>query len=124
MNKPSPNPKSLDRHSVQRPPRCADRLLSWLTPAELLEELQGDLQEQFVQRVDQVGPRRARWWYGLEALKVIRPYYLRRRVASLVDQRKGFFLKRPDNSDSFYTLKHPSPPLIKPTMLRNYLKIA
>ena len=120
MDKPSPNPTPRP----QKPPRWADRLLRWLTPAELLEELQGDLQEQFVQRVDQVGPQRARWEYGLEVLKVIRPYYLRRRVASLVHRQKGFFPKHPDDSHSFYTLLHPSPPLLNPTMLRNYLKIA
>ncbi|CCH52978.1 protein of unknown function DUF214 [Fibrisoma limi BUZ 3] len=130
MNKPSPNPtprpqeSAEHRHSARRPPRWADRLLSWLTPAELLEELQGDLQERFAQRVDQVGPRRARWGYGLEALKVIRPYYLRRRVASLVHRQKSFFSKRPDDSHSFYTLNYPSPPLMNPTMLRNYVKIA
>lgn len=65
MNKPSSAPLG--------PPRWADRLLSWLTPPDLLEELQGDLHEQFAQRIDQVGPWRARFWYGLEALKVIRP---------------------------------------------------
>ncbi|GAB4036887.1 ABC transporter permease [Spirosoma gilvum] len=125
MNKPSPNPTPQpERRTSARPPRWADRLLSWLTPPDLLEELQGDLQEQFAQRVDQVGPRRARWWYGLEALKVIRPYYLRRRVTSLVHQRKGGFAQQPATTHSYFTNQHPSSPLLNPDMIRNYLKIA
>jgi putative ABC transport system permease protein len=121
MNKPSPNPQGPPE---RRPPRWADRLLSWLTPTNLLEELQGDLQEQFAQRVDQVGPWRARWWYGLEALKVIRPYYLRRRLASLANGLRDFFPERPATTRPFFTPEHPSPPLINPDMIRNYLKIA
>jgi putative ABC transport system permease protein len=125
MNKPSSNPTHQPQGPPERrPPRWADRLLSWLTPADLLEELQGDLQEQFAQRVDQVGPWRARWWYSLEALKVIRPYYLRRRVARLVHRLKGFFPKRPATTRPFFTPEHPSPPLINLDMIRNYLKIA
>ncbi|WP_461102756.1 permease prefix domain 2-containing transporter [Spirosoma koreense] len=120
MNKPLPNPTP---HSGQ-PPRWADRLLSWLTPTDLLEELQGDLQEQFAERVDQVGPRRARWWYGLEALKVIRPYYLRRRVASLANRQTNFFPKRGATTRPYFTPEHFSPSLINPDMIRNYLKIA
>ena len=116
MKKPSPNP--------QGPPRWADHLLSWLTPSELLEELQGDLQEQFDQRARQVGPWRARWWYGMEALKVIRPYYLQRRVASLVHRLKDFCAKQPATTRPQFTPKHPSPPLMNPDMLLNYFKIA
>ncbi|GAB4043443.1 ABC transporter permease [Spirosoma litoris] len=116
MSKPLPNPTS--------PPRWADHLLNWVTPAELLEELQGDLHEQFAQRVDQVGSRRARWWYGLEALKVIRPYYLRRRVAGLSHWRRGFFLKQPASTRPFFIVKQPSIPLMNSDMIRNYLKIA
>ncbi|GAB4031417.1 permease prefix domain 2-containing transporter [Spirosoma gilvum] len=130
MNKSSPSPTpqperrtSLDRQSA-RPPRWADRLLSWLTPPDLLEELQGDLQEQFTQRVDQVGPWRARWWYGLEALKVIRPYYLRRRVASLANRQKEPFPNRRATTPPYFTTQHPSSPLLNPDMIRNYLKIA
>ena len=120
MNKsffdPTPQP--------QRPPRWADRLLSWLTPTDLLEELQGDLHEQFAQRVDQVGSWRARWWYGLEALKVIRPYYLLRRVASLANRQKDFFPKRPATTRPYFTPEHPSPSLLNLDMIRNYFKIA
>ena len=118
MKKPSSNP------TPHRPPRWADRLLSWLTPTELLEELQGDLQEQFAQQVDHVGPWRARWWYGLEALKVIRPYYLRRRLARLAHWQRGSFPKRPATTRPYFTPEHPSSPLMNPDMIRNYLKIA
>lgn len=117
MDKPSTNP-------TPHPPRWADRLLCWLTPTELLEELQGDLHEQFAQRIDQVGPFWARWWYGLEALKVIRPYYLRRRVARLTHRVTGFFTKQSGNDYPSFIPEHQSSPLINPIMLRSYLKIA
>ncbi|WP_240699338.1 permease prefix domain 2-containing transporter [Spirosoma sordidisoli] len=110
--------------SSRQPPRWADRLLSWLTPPDLLEELQGDLHEQFVQRVDQVGSRRARWWYGLEALKVIRPYYLRRRVARLANRQQELFAKRRATTRPYFTPEYPSPSLLNPDMIRNYVKIA
>jgi predicted permease len=130
MNKPSPNPTPQSqrpperRVSAQRPPRWADRLLSWLAPPELLEELQGDLHEQFAQRALQVGPRRAGWWYGLEALKIIRPYYLRRRVASLTNRQKDFLPKRRVTARPSFTLEAQSPSILTPDMLQNYLKIA
>jgi putative ABC transport system permease protein len=108
----------------QRPPRWADRLLSWLTPPDLLEELQGDLHEQFTQRVDQIGSQRARWWYSLEAMKVIRPYYLRRRLASLTNRQKESFPKRRATTRPYFTPEHPSPPLFNPDMIRSYVKIA
>lgn len=121
MNKsffdPTPQPQ-------RRPPRWADRLLSWLTPTDLLEELQGDLHEQFAQRARQVGLWQARWWYSLEALKVIRPYYLRRRVSSLANRQKDFYPKRPATTRSYFSPEHPSPPLVNPDMIRNYFKIA
>ncbi|ADB38122.1 permease prefix domain 2-containing transporter [Spirosoma linguale] len=113
MNKSFSDP-TPQRTAERRPPRWADRLLNWLTPAELLEELQGDLYEQFAQRVDQVGSWRARWGYGLEALKVIRPYYLRRRVASLVHRQKGFFPKQQATTPPYFTHKHSSPPRLNP----------
>jgi ABC-type lipoprotein release transport system permease subunit len=116
MNKPSPNPLG--------PPRWADRLLSWLTPPDLLEELQGDLHEQFAQRVHQVGSWRARFWYGLEALKVIRPYYLRRRVVSLANHKKEPLPKRRATTRPYFSPEYLSPSLLHPDMIRNYVKIA
>ena len=125
MNKsfsdPTPQPQ---RRTSARPPRWADCLLRWLTPPDLLEELQGDLHEQFAQRVDRVGPRQAGWWYGLEALKVIRPYYLRRRVASLANRQKEPLPKRVATTRPYFTPEYPSPSLLHPDMIRNYVKIA
>lgn len=116
--------KSFSDPTPQRPPHWADRLLRWLTPPDLLEELQGDLHEQFAQRARQVGPQRARWWYGLQALMVIRPYYLRRRVTSLANRQQEPFPKRVATTRPYFTPEHPSPSLLNPDMLRNYVKIA
>ncbi|SFD43380.1 ABC transporter permease [Spirosoma endophyticum] len=125
MNKSfsDPTPQTPRRTSA-RPPRWADRLLSWLTPPDLLEELQGDLHEQFAQRARQGDSWRARFWYGLEALTVIRPYYLRRRVASLANRQKEPFPNRRATTRPYFTPEYPSPPLLNPDMIRSYVKIA
>ncbi len=60
------------------PPRWAHRLLTRLLPADLQEELEGDLQEQYAQHVAQYGLRKARRLYLLEVLKFARPYFIRR----------------------------------------------
>ncbi|GAB2554652.1 permease prefix domain 2-containing transporter [Spirosoma aerophilum] len=121
---PSFSDPTPQRPPDRRPPRWADRLLRWLTPPDLLEELQGDLHEQFAQRARQLGSWRARFWYGLEALKVIRPYYLRRRVTSLVIRQQEPFIKRGATTRSYFTPKHFSPLLLHPDMIRNYVLIA
>jgi putative ABC transport system permease protein len=61
------------------PPRGADRLLGWLTPPELLEEVQGDLHERFAEHLRERGPRVARRQYWRDVLGFMRPYFLRRK---------------------------------------------
>jgi putative ABC transport system permease protein len=61
------------------PPRWADRLLTWLSPPELLEEVQGDLHELFAERVREAGVRVARRQYWLDVLGFGRPYFLKRK---------------------------------------------
>ncbi len=88
------------------PPRWAAKLLKWLLPPHLSEELEGDLHEQFLLQAEALGERKARQLYVIEVLKFCRPYFLRR--------RKRVFAS-------------PHSPYIHPIyldMLRNYFKIA
>ncbi|QIP12907.1 FtsX-like permease family protein [Spirosoma aureum] len=83
------------------PPRWASTLLSWWADPNTSEEVQGDLLELYDFWVQTVGERKARWRYALNALKLIRP------------------LAKPKSS-----LDYPSPFLLSPGMIRNYVKIA
>ncbi|SDM17236.1 FtsX-like permease family protein [Catalinimonas alkaloidigena] len=63
--------------NTPRPPRWAQRFLAWYCRPELLEDLQGDLNEYFDRHLRQYGPRRARWIYVLDVLKFLRLYTVR-----------------------------------------------
>ena len=71
----------MAKHSSP-PPRWADRLLAQFCPPYLLEELLGDLHEQFAVQSEAQGERKARLLYLLEILRFCRPYFLRRRFRS------------------------------------------
>ncbi|MCK8493427.1 permease prefix domain 2-containing transporter [Spirosoma sp. RP8] len=114
------------------PPAWADRLLKWVCPPELLEELLGDLHEQFAEQVIAVGEQKARQDYLLEVIKFVRPYFIRQRAVQLLTQKTTL----PDplttaNNISNRSIRsqhkasdYPRPLLVSPDMLRNYLKIA
>src|SRR5919199_3894409 len=83
------------------PPRWATKLLAWWGHPDTSEEVQGDLLELYAYWLRTVGKRRANWRYGLSALKLLRP------------------LAKPN-----YVSQYPSPFLLEPSMLRNYLTVA
>lgn len=60
------------------PPRWAERFLSWYCRPELLEDLQGDLNEYFDRNVKSKGISRARMIYILDVLKFLRLYTIRK----------------------------------------------
>jgi ABC-type antimicrobial peptide transport system permease subunit len=60
------------------PPAWAVRLLSWYCRSELVEDLEGDLNEYFERNVKSKGVRRARIIYSLDVIKFLRPYTLRK----------------------------------------------
>ncbi|HEY1872506.1 MAG TPA: permease prefix domain 2-containing transporter, partial [Chitinophagaceae bacterium] len=62
------------------PPRWAQRFLSWYCRPELLEDLQGDLQEYFERNLESKGLRRAQFIYILDVLKFLRNYTIRKSV--------------------------------------------
>ena len=102
------------------PPKWADRLLRAVIPGDLAEELSGDLHEQFFEELEQNALQKARRQYLLEVLKFVRPYFLKRRIAS--HTAKPAVSGSP--SHLFNTKEYPSPFFLHPDMLRNYLKIA
>ncbi len=61
------------------PPAGADRLLAWLCPPELLEEMQGDLHERYGEHLREGGQAFARRQYWRDVLGFMRPYFLRRK---------------------------------------------
>ncbi|GAB4017216.1 permease prefix domain 2-containing transporter [Spirosoma koreense] len=83
------------------PPQLADRLLRVFCAPERLEEVLGDLHEEFAWQVERIGLRRARWRYWWDALGFLKP----------------FAMKRTPKTFS-------SNPLLSPDMLRNYFIMA
>ncbi|GAB4029627.1 ABC transporter permease [Spirosoma jeollabukense] len=61
-----------------QPPRWAQRLIRWYCRPDLLEDLQGDLNEYFARNLKTKGVKRARLIYCLDALKFFRPYTVRK----------------------------------------------
>ncbi|GAB4043534.1 ABC transporter permease [Spirosoma litoris] len=68
----------IDQTDQPEPPRWAQRLISWYCRPELLEDLQGDLNEYFERNVKAKGAKRARLIYCLDALKFFRLYTIRK----------------------------------------------
>jgi putative ABC transport system permease protein len=60
------------------PPRWARNLLHWYCRRDLLEDLEGDMNEYFERNLKTKGVKRARWIYILDALKFFRPYTIRK----------------------------------------------
>ncbi|GAB4022600.1 ABC transporter permease [Spirosoma koreense] len=82
-----------------KPPRFVTRLLHWLLPFHRVEELEGDLDELFRQRIQEVGLFEARWRYVRDVVSLLRPSLMKRKV-------------------------NPYPRPSHTTMFRNYLTIA
>lgn len=61
-----------------KPPKWAQRFLSWYCRPELLEDLEGDLTEYFERNVKTKGSLRARLIYSIDVLKFFRSYTLRK----------------------------------------------
>src|SRR5205085_7058251 len=64
------------------PPHWATRLLQWYCAPHLLEEVQGDLQEEFEFQIKQVGSTRARLDYIRNVLGFIKPFAIKRKSPS------------------------------------------
>ena len=85
----------------ESPPRWADRLLAWFCTPQRLEEILGDLHEEFEYQVNRVGVQRARQLYVQEVMSFV-----------------NVFPSKQKSDSVFFTF------LLHPDMLANYLKIA
>jgi putative ABC transport system permease protein len=65
-------------HPRITPPRWAERFLEWYCRPEVLEDLQGDLNEYFIRHCKSKSVRQAKLIYILDVLKFLRPYTLRK----------------------------------------------
>jgi putative ABC transport system permease protein len=68
--------------SSPTPPKWATRLVRWYCAPHLLEEVEGDLYEEFEYKVGQVGLKRARLDYIFNVFGFIRPFAIRRKPSS------------------------------------------
>jgi putative ABC transport system permease protein len=62
-----------------QPPRWANRLLRWFCAPHLLEEVQGDLQEEFEYRIQRDGIRKARLDYIRNVIGYFKPFAIKRK---------------------------------------------
>src|SRR5690606_18877144 len=65
------------------PPRWANRLLRWYCTPTLLEEIEGDLREEFEYQLKHAGMLRAKLEYVRGVLGFIRPFAIKRKKNSL-----------------------------------------
>lgn len=82
------------------PPVWADRFLEWFCSPDKLEDIQGDLHEEFYYQLEKKGLFSARLNYWRDVLGFIRPFAIKHK------------------QDRF------SSPLFSPDMIRNYFKVA
>ncbi|MBD2702342.1 ABC transporter permease [Spirosoma sp. BT702] len=85
-----------------KPPHLADRLLRLFCAPHRLEEVQGDLHEEFAYQVRRIGERRARWRYWWDVVGFLKPTFSNKR--------------QPET----YSTTH----FLHPVMIQNYIKIA
>ncbi len=70
--------KGKKKNKIVGPPRWAERFLSWYCHSDLLEDLQGDLNEYFERNIKSKGSRRARLIYIIDVFKFFRLYTVRK----------------------------------------------
>ncbi len=60
------------------PPRFAEQFLLWFCNEAYAEEIHGDMEEIFLEEVEDLGVRRAKWRFIVRVFSFIRPRYIRR----------------------------------------------
>jgi len=68
-----------------KPPKHARRFLNWFLRADLAEEVQGDLDEQFYSKLGRTSPFRARLNYWYQVSNYLRPFAISKRSYSFVN---------------------------------------
>jgi len=60
-----------------KPPRWATCFLHWFCAPHLLEEIEGDIQELYYERVSAMGSLKAHWLYWVDVVRIFRPFALK-----------------------------------------------
>jgi putative ABC transport system permease protein len=68
----------MELHKDIHPPKWAARFLNWYCKKEIVEDLEGDLNEYFERNVKSKGVRKAKLIYLIDVLKFLRPYTIRK----------------------------------------------
>jgi len=63
---------------MNTPPNIANQLLKFFCKPELLEDIQGDLEEEFAIRAEKGKVINARWWYYHQVFQLIRPRLIKK----------------------------------------------
>lgn len=64
-------------HINQKPPRSAEKLLTWFLKDDLAEEVLGDLDEKFYHTVNKYSVKKAKRNYWYQVIKYIRPFAIK-----------------------------------------------
>src|SRR5258706_11725803 len=77
-----------------KPPRWADRFLTWFCSEEIVETVQGDLYELYGKRLSERGKTIARLCYIRDVFDLCRPFAIRRinRITTTTDMHKHTLL--------------------------------
>ncbi|MEO6287655.1 MAG: ABC transporter permease [Dyadobacter sp.] len=91
----------MKSNNSQNPPKWPNRLLRLFCASHLVEELEGDLEELYFQRIKSGDINNARFRHTIDVLSMIRPFAFKKEAS-----------------------KYPQPSIIQLSMIRNYFKIA
>jgi putative ABC transport system permease protein len=67
-----------DHHSKLRPPRLAQRFLRWYCRPDLLEDIEGDIHEDFRKRLQKNKVWSARFYYTLDVIRFFKPFAIKK----------------------------------------------
>ncbi len=76
---------------LEQPPKYAQKFLQWLLKSELAEEVLGDLEEKFYQKLEKTSPFRAKVNYWYQTLNYLRPFAVKNNI---ITDLNPFFMWR------------------------------
>lgn len=73
----------MKKPNHSQPPSWAKRLLGWYCHENLLDEIEGDLTEQFFKNVEQKGLRQAKYRYAMDVIRFFHPSSFKNTVPAI-----------------------------------------
>ncbi len=65
-------------HENHKPPRIPQRFLHWYCKPDLVEDIEGDIHEDFIKRYERSGRALARFYYALDVIRFFKPFAVRK----------------------------------------------